>query len=97
MKMESTFWLSLGSLADVSNSSMLWESANFSAMLEGTWKAYILIKPGKVNKGLDYCAEISHSPVFGPQGHTCFPPGLEVLMLRPDGHYTPRTQQMTAL
>ncbi|TNN51726.1 hypothetical protein EYF80_038076 [Liparis tanakae] len=36
MKMESTFWLSLGSLADVSNSSMLWESANFSAMLEGT-------------------------------------------------------------
>lgn len=37
MKMESTFWLSLGSLADVSKSSMLWASANFSAVLEGTW------------------------------------------------------------
>lgn len=37
MKIESTFWLSLGSLADVSNSSMLWASANLRAVLEGTW------------------------------------------------------------
>lgn len=39
MKIELTFWLSLGSFADVSNSSMLWASANFSAMLEGTWES----------------------------------------------------------
>lgn len=34
MKIDSTFWLSLGSLADVSNKSMLGASANFRAKLE---------------------------------------------------------------
>lgn len=59
--MQSTFWLSLGSLADVSNSSMLWVSANLSAMLEGTYES-TRVELGVIAVNAGLCTTLADTP-----------------------------------
>ena len=64
-------------------------------MLEGTWGDMVenlMMTEVWEHVGVFPCV---HKPVFGPPGHTYFPPELEAPMLTPDGHYTPGTEQNT--